>query len=206
MQILKTLFFSIDNLHIQLSERYFILSLTTIYITMVLVNPIIRRESPYNEEYYAPLMEAFYQQSAENYLERRSVIERYYPGDENLIEHYARVNIPASYEAEILEKASETLNSPPSSNRLLTDTEIITTIVTAKPLISALSDSIESKININTAGVKELSKLPGIGKSIAERIIQFRDENGPFKSIDDIMKVRGIGAGRFNSFKHLLEV
>lgn len=49
-------------------------------------------------------------------------------------------------------------------------------------------------ININTAGVTELQEIPGIGEKKAQAIIQFRNENGHFQSIEDLTKVKGIGA------------
>ncbi len=48
-------------------------------------------------------------------------------------------------------------------------------------------------ININTATVKELVKLKGIGRIIAERIIQYRQKNGEFKTVKDLLNVKGIG-------------
>jgi competence protein ComEA len=63
-----------------------------------------------------------------------------------------------------------------------------------------------SKININTASVAELDKLPGIGEKIAMDIIAFREKNGNFKSIKDIEKVPGIGQSKFNSIKDLITV
>lgn len=48
-------------------------------------------------------------------------------------------------------------------------------------------------ININTAGVNELDTLSGIGPALAERIIEYREKHGPFKSIDELTKVSGIG-------------
>lgn len=60
----------------------------------------------------------------------------------------------------------------------------------------------ESKlININTAGMNELTTLSGIGKSKAEAIIAYRQNNGLFKSIEDIMKVSGIGKSTYEKFK-----
>jgi competence protein ComEA len=49
------------------------------------------------------------------------------------------------------------------------------------------------KININTAGAAELDKLPGVGPALAERIIQYRTENGPFSQPEDLQNVSGIG-------------
>ena len=48
-------------------------------------------------------------------------------------------------------------------------------------------------VNINTAGVSELDGLPGIGPVLAQRIVDWRTENGPFRSTEDLLKVEGIG-------------
>ncbi|KUO76015.1 MAG: hypothetical protein APF77_00015 [Clostridia bacterium BRH_c25] len=57
------------------------------------------------------------------------------------------------------------------------------------------------KVNINTAGEKELETLAGIGPATAKAIIRYRNEKGPFKSIEDIKKVTGIGDVKFNNMK-----
>ena len=62
------------------------------------------------------------------------------------------------------------------------------------------------KVNLNTAPLDELQKLPGVGTAIAQRIIDFRKMNGPFKKIEDLMKVRGIGEKTFLKFKDMLTV
>jgi competence ComEA-like helix-hairpin-helix protein len=51
----------------------------------------------------------------------------------------------------------------------------------------------KGKISINTASVEELTQLKGVGEKIAESIIQFRKENGPFKTVADLEMVKGIG-------------
>lgn len=62
------------------------------------------------------------------------------------------------------------------------------------------------KININTATVRELEELPGIGPSLAARIVQFREKNGNFRVIEDITNVSGIGEGRYNQLKDLISI
>ena len=53
------------------------------------------------------------------------------------------------------------------------------------------------KININTASIKELQKLDGVGRGVAQRIVDYREANGPFKRGEDLRKVEGVGAAMF---------
>jgi competence protein ComEA len=57
----------------------------------------------------------------------------------------------------------------------------------------AASSSAASPLDVNAASVEQLVGIPGIGKSLAQRIVDFRQKNGPFKSVDDLLKVQGIG-------------
>lgn len=61
-------------------------------------------------------------------------------------------------------------------------------------------------ININTADAKELEKLTGIGPVLAGRIIEYRESNGAFKSIEEIKKVRGIGEKTFEKLRDEITV
>jgi competence protein ComEA len=61
-------------------------------------------------------------------------------------------------------------------------------------------------ININTATAAELETLPGIGTTMARNIIAYREANGPFETIEDIMDVPGIGEGKFEQIKDLITV
>jgi competence protein ComEA len=67
------------------------------------------------------------------------------------------------------------------------------------------SEEDQSKININTAGLSDLITLPGIGDTKARDIIDFREKNGKFKIIDDIMMVKGIGIATFERIKELIK-
>lgn len=64
----------------------------------------------------------------------------------------------------------------------------------------------EDLVDINTASLEELDKLPGIGPSIAQRIIDYRTTNGPFASINDIVNVAGIGSATFAEIRDLITV
>ena len=61
-------------------------------------------------------------------------------------------------------------------------------------------------INLNTATVAQLETLPGVGKSTAERILEYRQKNGGFKRVEDLMNVRGIGEKSFLKMKPLITV
>ncbi|MDD4170435.1 MAG: helix-hairpin-helix domain-containing protein [Desulfotomaculaceae bacterium] len=56
-------------------------------------------------------------------------------------------------------------------------------------------------VNINTANLSQLDTLPGIGPAIAQRIIQYRETNGPFNTVEDLKNVSGIGDKKFESLK-----
>ncbi len=68
------------------------------------------------------------------------------------------------------------------------------------------SSSSTDLININTASQSELESLPGIGPTTAQKIIQYRETNGPFVSTQDIINVSGIGPGTYERIKDLITV
>ena len=61
-----------------------------------------------------------------------------------------------------------------------------------------------SLVNINSAGIDELTTLPGIGESTAEAIIKYRNEIGFFKSVDELLEVSGIGEKKLNDIRGLV--
>ena len=64
----------------------------------------------------------------------------------------------------------------------------------------------DGRININTASRNELMDLSGIGEALAGRIIDYRNQHGRFSSIEDIMRVTGIGERRFEAIKDRITV
>ena len=68
------------------------------------------------------------------------------------------------------------------------------------------SVSITAPVNINAANADELDTLPHIGPVLANRIIEYRQKNGPFKRIEDIKDVSGIGDAIFEEIKGMISV
>ena len=64
-----------------------------------------------------------------------------------------------------------------------------------------LSRTSNGMVNLNTSTAQDLTKVKGIGKSTAQRIIEYREKNGGFSKIEDLMKVKGIGKGKFEKIK-----
>ncbi len=67
-------------------------------------------------------------------------------------------------------------------------------------------NEVEVKVNINTANKEKLETLPGIGETTAQKIIDYRESNGKFKTIEDIKDVSGIGDAKFESLKDKITV
>ena len=83
--------------------------------------------------------------------------------------------------------------------------------VVSSPVVSNLTGNADDSnvgglVNINTATIEELESLTGIGPSTAQKIADFRDENGPFAAIEEIMEVPGIGDGKFEKLKDQITI
>src|SRR5262249_55193977 len=70
---------------------------------------------------------------------------------------------------------------------------------TPSPAASKASPAVV--VNINTASAAELDGLPGIGAKTAARIVEYRQKNGPFKKVEELMNVRGVGEKNFLKLK-----
>ncbi len=107
---------------------------------------------------------------------------------------YSKEEVAHFYETKVLEKQVQESCVQKEENALKNDACITTDTNTS------------GKISINTATEDELSTLSGIGKSRARDIIAYREKNGPFTKIEDIMNVSGIGESLFASIKEDITV
>ena len=77
---------------------------------------------------------------------------------------------------------------------------IVTVALMMSWVVPALAADLQ-KVNLNTATLEELMTLDGIGQKVAERILDFREKNGPFQKPEDLMMVKGVGEKIFDANK-----
>ena len=97
----------------------------------------------------------------------------------------------------------------PRINENLNQVELISTEAGQSVVINNSNINEEennTKVNINTANKEKLETLPGIGETTAQKIIDYREQNGKFTKIEDLQNVNGIGEAKFNSLKDKITV
>lgn len=120
--------------------------------------------------------------------------------DEMVIIIYSNTQVQDFEKTKEMEKVTQEKCNQPDENSLKNDACITNTNPGNE------SSPISDKISINTATKEELMTLPGIGESKANDIISYREKSGPFESIEDIMKVSGIGENIYAQIKENITV
>ncbi len=210
MKLKQSWFFVFERLEIRPAERYFVSSLTILLAFMWIIEPYIKAESIFDDEYYAPFVDEFIKNSARNYAEHTEILQQYYPGDNNAIKNYADRILPNGLPSSLLTRIQINRDfqmvPPDVDHNEISDNSLTIDQTQEVQSIELNYSGLSDKINLNKAGITDFMRLPGIGRAIAQRIVEYRDANGPFRRIEDIMNVNGIGPARFERFKHMLEV
>ena len=92
----------------------------------------------------------------------------------------------------------------PRINENLNEVELISSDAGKGVIINSESierEKVETKVNINTANKEKLMTLPGVGETTAQKIVEYREQNGKFKKIEELQNVNGIGESKYNSLK-----
>jgi comEA protein len=77
-------------------------------------------------------------------------------------------------------------------------------VLAAAVLATSAPAFARGKVNINTASKRRLERIPGVGNEIAELIIDYRRDNGPFRSIEELKDIPGIGEKRIETLKEVV--
>ena len=119
--------------------------------------------------------------------------------DEMVIIVYSKAEVADFHKTKEIEKQVEEQCHQKNEEALVNDACIKTEVEVQK-------EEKTGKVSINTATKEELMTLPGIGEAKAKEIINYRDKNGPFKTIEDLKKVTGIGDNIFAQIKENITV
>jgi competence protein ComEA len=103
------------------------------------------------------------------------------------------------------------MRKPNRSCRALTAvalTLLLASVAIAAPATGSPSskEGPSSPVDLNSASTEQLTEIPGIGKVMAQRIVEWRDQHGPFQRVEDLMKVKGIGEKSFQKLRPFVKV
>lgn len=83
---------------------------------------------------------------------------------------------------------------------------LVSLLLSASSLRAEEKKKPEPPVNINTATVEELAKLPGVGRSIAQRIVNHREKSGKFRTVEELLVIRGISRKKLEQLRPLITV
>ncbi|MDG5766867.1 ComEA family DNA-binding protein [Balneolales bacterium ANBcel1] len=191
-------FFWMERLQITPGERRVMLSLMAVSVLLAGFSLFGPARTVYDESYYEPVLEEFHRLSGVRADERDVILARYRPGG----------NRPA-FTASLMDGRWHPSESPLLVVRHTSDPPVKTaresgTDTRDRPQGDGSAN--ESRVNIQIADREALMSLPGIGPAIADRIISYRESEGPFREPSDLLNVSGIGPVTLERIRDLVYV
>lgn len=168
----RQLFFWLEKLKITPSERKVITGLLVLLMILGVLNLAISPSVPFERDQYRALEKQFAERTAMIEAKEEKMMEQYYPLSGN--------NITAASIDTVIEDSTSSEEEEEPKGKEDSTNQI----------------SPKQRINVNTADQKALETLPGIGPTYAKRIIKYRNENGGFKSPEELKKIKGIAQKR----------
>ena len=171
----RKLFFFLEKLQISKSER---ISVSVLMVIVICTGSLTLFWSPgphYSEEEYARLENIFEEKSRELRQDREVILARYEP----------------------LKDESEIVKMDEQPEMVLTDT-------IPPPAKESETNRSGNLVNINSASASQLQELPGIGPAYSKRIVEWRNENGRFTSVEQLLEIKGIGEKRLAGIRPLI--
>ncbi len=181
----RKLFFWLEKLKITPHERITITILLVLLLLLTLLNSVIEIGASAGPKDYKALKEEINERKALMARQEAELMKRYHPQSAPESERPSMLAVAAA--------GGDTLPVSPYTSEVGSETEV-----------QPVQDS--GKININAATRDQLESLPGIGPVYAERIVKYRQTVGKFKSVDDLVKIKGIGEKRLEKIKPLVEI
>ncbi|MDR9416537.1 MAG: helix-hairpin-helix domain-containing protein [Gracilimonas sp.] len=175
-ELKRKAFFWIDRLQISRTERIGITLLLAIILILLTANLFLRKTLNYDQERYDQIVAEFERRSTLIQKEEQALAEKYSPS--------SSVNTTRSD----MEGQSKDSQNEAAQNDI------------AEP------DPTPKIININEATLQELQSLKGIGPAYAQRILDYRQENDGFDSIDELVNVKGIGEKRLENIRPYIKL
>lgn len=173
----RRLFFWLEKLKITPSERIAVVSLMAVLSIISLLNLFIEPTTAANTEQYEAIRQEFEKRTAMIEQEEAQVISRYYPEE-----------------------------SPATMSTVAERDTVTSKADTTDKVENSEKQEDASLTNVNTATAEQLQALPGIGPVYAKRIVGYRQTNGNFKTIDELIKIKGIGEKRLENIRPLVEI
>lgn len=175
----RRIFFWLEKLKITPAERKTVSALMIILSLLAIGNMVISPPEPFGGDHYAELEKRFRERTAQLTAEKEKRMKRYYP--------------PAKDEA-ILTAVADTVSEDSTSAEKPNSAE------------QTIEKPYGELVNVNVADQERLKTLPGIGPAYSKRIIQYRENHGGFKTVEELKKIKGIGEKRLEKLKPFIKL